>query len=87
MSELDKVMNTLRQEKANSKPAKEHTEDLCTDNVGVDTIAVLSKETTGGTVVSPKNAQGDTTTMSEPLWAHAESHIGGVPLMTLLLCP
>ena len=77
MSELDMVMATLRKEKANSKPPKEHTEDLCTDNVGVDTIAILSKETTGGTVVSPKNAQEGTTIMSEPLWAHAESHIGG----------
>ena len=77
------VMTTLRKEKANSKPPKKHTEDLCTDNVGVDTIAILSKETTGGTVESPKNAQEGTTIMSEQLWAHAESHIGGVPLLTL----
>ena len=79
MSELDVVMKALRQERANSKPTEEHTEDLCTDNVDADTIAVLSKETTGGTVASPKNVRGGTTTMPEPQWAHAESPIGGYP--------
>ena len=87
MSELDVVMNTLRQGRANSKPSQENTEDPCTDDVEADTNTVLSRETTGGTVAPPMNVWEGTTTMSGPHWAPAESPIGGgVPLMTLLLC-
>ena len=87
MSELDMVLTVLRKEKAKPKPPKEHKEELCNDNIEADTIVMLSRETTEGTVESPKVPQEGTTTttttMTEQLKAHAESHIGGVPLMTL----
>ena len=52
MSELETAMNTLRQERATSKPSQKSLEDPCTDDIEGDTI--LSRETTGGTVVTPQ---------------------------------
>ena len=67
MSELEAVMNTLRQERATSKPSQKNLEDPCTDDIEGDTI--LSRETTGGTVVTPQK--------------QTETHLGGVPLDSL----
>ena len=87
-AELNTVLTVLRKEKAKTKPAIEQEEDLCTDNVEAGTIVMLSRETTEGTVGPPKVTTTTTTTtatniQTEQLRVHAESHIGGVPLMTL----